>query len=241
VASLLACADLGNSRLHLALFDGRRPVKTRFLEYPRFRRHGARDILRRRGLEAVCYGSVSPARERGFEAACARPVFKLGRDLRVPVTVRSKGAWRPGIDRLCNVLAAHDRVGGPCLVVDFGSAVNIEVVSSRGVLVAGVIAPGVDLMLAALRGHCEQLPRVSRKKVSGKLGRTTSLNIGGGVGMAVIGLVRAAIEQGASMLPRKPTVIATGGDADLFRTTGLFDQVDPLLTLRGAMLSYRSR
>ncbi|HLG41937.1 MAG TPA: type III pantothenate kinase, partial [Planctomycetota bacterium] len=142
---LIVCADLGNSRIHLALFRGSRVLRARALDYDRFRRSGAADILRRRGVESVCYASVVPSREREFERrARVSRILKLGRDLPVPVRVRSGSAWRPGVDRMCNALAAYTRFGGACICVDVGSALNLEVVSRRGDLVAGIIAPGPD-------------------------------------------------------------------------------------------------
>jgi len=236
---LLACADLGNSRIHLALFEGARVLRARALDYADLRHSGAREILRRPDLEAVCYSSVVPSKEREFERRL-RPsvVLKLGRDLPVPVRVRAGASWSPGTDRLCNALAAFRRFGGACICVDIGTAVNIEVVSNRGELVAGIIAPGPALMLQALR-RCESLPEV--RSVTLLLGRSTQGNMAGGVGLAVAGLVREAVGRARSLVGRRAPVIATGGGAPLLRGAGYIDRFDPLLTLRGIALAYRHR
>jgi type III pantothenate kinase len=204
------------------------------MPYERMRK--AASTLARRAPEAIVYASVVPSREREFERRTGGRSLKLGRDLPVPVRVRSGGAWRPGVDRLCNALAAFALFGRPCVCVDVGSALNIEVISGRGDLVAGAIAPGPGLMLESLRA-CEALPRVDGG--SRRLGRTTIGNIRAGVGLAVAGLVREAIALARAKLGRPPRVVATGGGASLLRGAGLAHRFDPHLTLRGAMLAYR--
>lgn len=235
MASLLACADLGNTRLHLALFREERLLRAVALPYDRSDSVSVM-FLARRDLEAVVYASVVPSRDRAFERRIRAPIVKLGRDLPIPVKVRPGKSWRPGVDRLCNALAAFSLFRRPCLSVDIGSALNIEVVSARGELLAGIIAPGPRLMLESLT-ECEALPAVSG--VSRKLGRTTTQNIRGGVGLAVTGLVREALALARQKLGRAPAVVATGGGASILRGTGLAHRFDPHLTLRGAMLAYR--
>lgn len=234
MASLLACADLGNTRMHLALFRGERLVRAAAFPYDRSR---AAPFLDRDDLEAVVYASVVPSRDRAFERQVRASVLKLGRDLPVPVTIRSgRSSWRPGVDRLCNALAAFALFRKACLSVDVGSALHIEVVSARGELVAGVIAPGPRFMFESLT-RCEALPAVTGAVRN--LGRTTAENIRGGVGLAITGLVRESISLAMAKFGRVPPVVATGGGASILRGTGLVQRFDPYLTLRGAMLSYR--
>lgn len=216
----ILCADLGNSRIHLAMFPPGRKIES----LPRC-------------ADAIVYCSVSPSRERAFEASCRRRLnrrpLKLGRDLAIPVRAR----WKAGADRLCNALAGFSWAGGACVVVDLGTAINVEAVSCRGELVGGLIAPGRILMARALEDHTELLPRVEPGRAS--LGTDTKTNIQGGIDAAVEGLIEEAIRRARRKVGRRAPVIGTGGDVSRFARS--FDRVDPLLTLRGVYLSFALR
>lgn len=224
------CADIGNSRIHLAVFPPGRAVS-----------RPARCIRR------VAYCSVRPSAEAEFErpflARGIRPL-KLGRDL--PIPVRVPRGWRPGADRLCNVLAAFERFRRACVVIDVGTAINAEFVSDQGDLVGGVIAPGLEALASSLRGRAELLPAFPSSPLA-EAGRTTVDNLRAGLYASLRGTIRETISMGKQLLtrrfrergrnPRIP-VIGTGGGAPPFRD--LFDAFDPLLTLRGVHLVWRN-
>jgi type III pantothenate kinase len=208
------CADIGNSRTHLAIFPRAQAV-------PRI---PAR-------VDAVAYCSVSPRRERVFLRACPLRPVRLDRR-NIPVVFPH--GWTVGPDRLCNAAAAFDRFRRACIVVDAGTAINVEVVDRKGRLVAGVIAPGVGLMTRALAEHTAGLPRV-RPDGRPLLGKDTEGNIRAGVDAAARGLIRETLARARGRVGRAP-VIGTGGDAERFRE--MFDVLDPLLTLRGVYIAW---
>jgi type III pantothenate kinase len=218
----ILCADLGNTRTHLALFPPARPIEA----WPR-------------RADAVVYVSVAPSRERAFERDCRRRLkrraLKLGRDLSIPVRVQSGRRWAAGADRLCNALAAYAWAHGPCVVVDIGTAVTVEAVSNRGHLVGGLIAPGLRLMAESLHRGTEMLPPV-RKNGRVTFGRDTQENIRAGIDAAIEGLIESGIRRARRKVGARAPVVGTGGDAARF--AACFDRVDPLLTLRGVYLSF---
>ena len=168
-----------------------------------------------------------------------------------PIVVGAKGVklgtralvGRPeevGADRLVNTVAAHDRYGGPLIVVDFGTATTLDVVDRDGNYCGGVIAPGINLSLAALHMAAAQLPSVRISRTEQVIGKDTVSCMQSGIYWGYVGLVegllgRIKIEFGAAM-----RVIGTGGLAPLFAgATEAIEQVDPDLTLWGLRLIYR--
>ena len=144
-----------------------------------------------------------------------------------------------GADRIVNAVAAFTRLGGPCIVVDFGTATTFDVVTAKGEYSGGVIVPGISISAEALFEKAARLWRVEIRKPERVVGRTTSGSIQSGLYFGYLSLVdgmidRIAREMGGTV---KPRVIATGGLAELFAgASERIDEVDPLLTLTGLRL-----
>jgi type III pantothenate kinase len=136
-------------------------------------------------------------------------------------------------------VAAFTRLGGPCIVVDFGTATTFDVVTAKGEYSGGVIVPGISISAEALFEKAARLWRVEIRKPERVVGRTTSSSIQSGLYFGYLSLVdgmidRIAREMGGTV---KPRVIATGGLAELFAgASERIDEVDPLLTLTGLRL-----
>ena len=94
------------------------------------------------------------ARYLGHEMLAVGPRLKTGMPIRID------NPHELGADRLVNAVAAHERLGGPCISVDFGTAVNYDVVSAEGEYLGGVIAPGVEISIDALTSRGAKLPRI---------------------------------------------------------------------------------
>jgi type III pantothenate kinase len=146
-----------------------------------------------------------------------------------------------GADRLVNTVAAHDRYKGPLIVVDFGTATTFDVVDRDGNYCGGVIAPGINLSLAALHLAAAKLPSVPIGRTARVIGKDTVSCMQSGIYWGYIGLVEGLVvrikgEFGAAM-----RTIATGGLAPLFDgATAAIDKVDPDLTLWGLRLIHRN-
>ncbi len=142
-----------------------------------------------------------------------------------------------GADRIVNAVAAFERLGGPCIVVDFGTATTFDVVTPQGEYAGGVIVPGIAISAEALFEKAARLWRVEIKRPDRIVGKTTAGSIQSGLYFGYLSLVDGMIDRIASEIGGKPRVIATGGLAELFGGgSERIGEIDPLLTLRGLRL-----
>ena len=158
---------------------------------------------------------------------------------RVPgVAVEIDRPEEVGADRVVNTAAAFVRHGGPCIVIDFGTATTFDVVSSEGNYVGGAIAPGLGLATEALVAQASRLYRVEFEPPATVVGKSTIHAMQSGIMLGYLSLVEGMIERLHSELGRCK-VVATGGFAQLFaRHTSVIDAVDPNLTLEGLRVIY---
>jgi type III pantothenate kinase len=123
--------------------------------------------------------------------------------------------------------------------VDFGTAVTFDVLSAKGSYIGGVIAPGLSAMTNYLHEKTALLPLVKLKEPKSAVGRSTIDAMLAGAVHGYRGLIREILSQitAEAFRKKKPVVVATGGDAKLIAgKLAIFDQVDPLLTLRGLLI-----
>src|SRR5205807_4227553 len=133
--------------------------------------------------------------------------------------------------RLVNTVAAHDRHKGPLIVVDFGTATNFDVVDGDGNYCGGVIAPGINLSLAALHMAAAKLPSIRIGRTERVIGKDTVSCMQSGIYWGYVGLVEGLVERIKAEFGAPMRVIATGGLAPLFAgATKVIEAVDPDLT-----------
>ncbi|MCD4749411.1 MAG: type III pantothenate kinase [Thermoanaerobaculales bacterium] len=138
-----------------------------------------------------------------------------------------------GADRLCDAVAAFRFFGGPCVVVDFGTATTWEVVSEAGEYLGGVIAPGPGVTAEALSLKTAKLPQVAMAPPPRVIGKGTVDSIQSGLFYGYLGTVEGLTKRILEELGGA-TVVATGGLASAFAEhCDLIDYVDPDLTLKG--------
>lgn len=142
-----------------------------------------------------------------------------------------------GADRVADAVAARALYGAPAIVVDFGTATNIEVIDRDGTFLGGVIAPGVQTSANALFSHGAQLPTIDLVAPPAVIGRSTIEAIQSGIMLGeadrVDGLVRRIFEQ----LGYEAPVIATGGLAPVIaQTATTITEVNAEITLEGLRL-----
>ena len=178
---------------------------------------------------------------RGYFGCDPLVVGEPGVELGIGVLVDSPS--EVGTDRLVNAVGAHERFGGPLIVIDFGTATTFDVVDGEGSYAGGVIAPGINLSLDALHAAAAQLPRVAVRRPPSVIGKRTVPAMLSGIYWGYVGLIEGLVariedEYGANM-----KVIATGGLAPLFaEATATIGHVDPEMTLRGlASIWHRNR
>ena len=144
-----------------------------------------------------------------------------------------------GADRAANGVAAFHRYGGPCVVVDFGTATTFDAVSAKGEFLGGVIAPGLGISADALFSRAAKLARVNIKRPAKAIGTNTVTNLQSGIFWGYIGLVDGILERVIAELGGKAKVVATGGLATLIADDSKYiETVDHLLTLDGLRLIY---
>jgi len=203
------------------------------------------DGLSRGALDGVVIASVVP--EANFNLrTLSRHYCKTD-----PVVVGEKGVKlgtkalvdRPeevGADRLVNTVAAHDRYKGPLIVVDFGTATTLDVVDGDGNYCGGVIAPGINLSLAALHMAAAKLPSVRITRTERVIGKDTVSCMQSGIYWGYIGLVEGLVGRIKTEFGAAMRTIGTGGLAPLFADAiPVIDKVDPDLTLWGLRLIYQ--
>jgi type III pantothenate kinase len=248
---VLLAVDAGNTQTHFGAFDG-----DRLVEHWRFATIGSstadelgailRNLLELRGigladLTASILSSTVPRLEPEWQQVASsylgHEMLAVGPSIKTGMPIRIDNPRELGADRLVNAVAAHARLGGPCIAVDFGTAVNYDVVSAAGEYLGGVIAPGVEISLDALTSRGAKLPRIDLIEPRAAIGKGTVEAIRSGIiyGFAAQcdGIVRRLRDELGSEAP----AIATGGLAQLIVPhCELIDDIDDLLTLTGLRL-----
>jgi type III pantothenate kinase len=198
-------------------------------------------------VSAIIISSVVPPLESTLRQVCERyfnlkPMFvEPGIKTGMPILVDNP--TEVGADRLVNSVAAFARYGGPCVVVDFGTATTFDMVSAKGEYLGGAIAPGLAISAEALFARAARLSRVDVKKPAKVVGTNTVAAVQSGLYYGYIGLVDGILERivNETRGPDSPApkVIATGGLAHLIVDDSRFiETVDDMLTLDGLRLIY---
>ncbi len=144
-----------------------------------------------------------------------------------------------GADRLADCIAAYERYGGPCVVVDFGTATKFEVISAKGEYLGGAIAPGLGLSADALFSRAARLSRVDIKRPAKVIGTNTVTHLQSGIYYGYIGLVDGILERIFAELGEQPKVIATGGLARMVAADSRYiAEIDDMLTLDGLRILF---
>ncbi len=116
-----------------------------------------------------------------------------------------------GADRIVNTIAAHYRYGGPCIVVDFGTSTNLDVVSAKGEFLGGALAPGIEISIEALSMRAAQLRKVELVRPRSVIGKNTVEALQAGAVYGFAGQVDGLVHHIISELGEVTAVVATGG------------------------------
>jgi type III pantothenate kinase len=144
-----------------------------------------------------------------------------------------------GADRLADAIAAFEKYGGPCIVVNFGTATKFEVISERGEYLGGAISPGLGISADALFSRAAKLGRIDIKRPAKVVGTNTVGHLQTGLYYGYIGLVDGILERIFTELGTRPRVIATGAQAHLVAPDSVsIKEVDDMLTLDGLRILF---
>ena len=243
MAGLLAI-DVGNTQTVFGLFDGSE-LREHWRVSTEPERTGDEVGLLLRGLvdlgalDGLALSCTVPPLVRAYEEFGEREgvsLLVLGPGTRTGIPLRYDDPREVGPDRIANAVAAVERHGAPCIVVDFGTSTNFDVVSAAGEYVGGVLAPGIEVSMDALFQRAARLFKVDFVEPPSPIGKNTAASLQSGLVYGFAGQVDGIVDAIRGELGDAQTV-ATGGMADLIvphaRT---LEKVDPFLTLEGVRL-----
>ncbi|HUI40645.1 MAG TPA: type III pantothenate kinase [Terriglobia bacterium] len=145
-----------------------------------------------------------------------------------------------GADRIADAVAAFAKYGGPCVIVDFGTAITFDAVSKNGEYLGGIICPGLGIAAEALFARAARLPRVEIREPERVIGTNTVASMQSGLFYGAVSLVDGILERLIGVLGAGTRVVATGGQASLVAGASRYKPpVDPWLTLDGLRLIYQ--
>jgi type III pantothenate kinase len=247
---MLLALDVGNTNTTIGVFRGAEILRRWRLSTERRRTVDEVGALLRQlcdwaeispeHIQGVVVGSVVPPLDRTLRDAVvtylkADPLF-IAPGIRSGMQLRVDAPLELGADRLCNAVAAYAAYGGPCVVIDFGTATTWEVVSAKGEFLGGVIAPGLEISAEALFSRAAKLPRIDLVAPSRVIGKGTVDSIQAGLVYGYVGLTEGVTRRILAELGGGK-VIATGGLAKVLAPyTEVFDTIDEDLTLTGLRL-----
>ena len=203
-----------------------------------FRNLFAMDKVDVKGISGIVISSVVPPLDSTLRQVCeryfnTRPLF-IEPGIKTGMPVLYDNPAEVGADRIVNSVAAFEKYGGPCIVVDFGTATTFDCVSAKGEYMGGVICPGLGISADALFEKTARLPRVDIRKPPRVIGSTTVGSLQSGLYYGYLGLVDGIIERLLEELGEQTKVLATGGLGAMIGTGSRFIRdVDDLLTLEG--------
>jgi type III pantothenate kinase len=243
---VLLAVDVGNTQTVFGLFDGGGltahwriateahrtgdelgALVTRFLDLER--------------VDGICLASTVPQLVHQYEAFAERyaeaPLLVVGPGVRTGIPIRYDDPREVGPDRIANSVAGKERYGAPCIVVDFGTSTNFDIVSSEGEYVGGVLAPGVEISMEALFERAARLIMVDFSEPPAVIGKTTASGLQSGLVYGFAGLVDGVVGRIRKELAAEAPAIATGGLAELIAPhSKSIERIDAFLTLDGLRL-----
>jgi type III pantothenate kinase len=244
---MLLAADVGNTQTVYGLFDGDRLADHYRAATDRRRTADELHVLIQGLLElddvdGLCLASTVPALVREYEGFAKRvgvPALVVGPGVSTGIAIRYDDPREVGPDRIVNAVAAKERYGAPCIVVDFGTSTNFDVVSPEGEYVGGVLAPGIEISMDALFSRAARLFRVDFSPPPTVIGKTTQTALQSGLVYGFAGQVDEIVSRIRGELGAEAQAVATGGLAELVAPhSRTLERIDPFLTLEGLRLVY---
>ena len=248
---MLLAVDVGNTQTVFGLFAGER-----LAEHWRVATEAERTAdelgalvvrlleLRDLGFEevtGVCLSTTVPSLVHAYadfaERYAAAPLLVVGPGTKTGMPVRYDDPREVGPDRVVNAVAARERYGAPCIVVDFGTSTNFDAVSPAGEYVGGVLAPGIEVSMEALFARAARLTEVDYHAPARTIATSTTAALQSGLVFGFAGQVDAIVDRMRAELGDGARVVATGGLAELIAPhSRTIELVDSLLTLEGLRL-----
>ena len=243
---MLLAIDVGNTQTGFGLFDGDDLAEHWRIATERTRSGdelGAmfRSFLDLDRVEGICVSTTVPQLARAYAEFVDRythaELLEVGPGVKTGIPMRYDDPREVGPDRIANAVAAADRYGAPCIVVDFGTSTNFDVVSPAGEYVGGVLAPGVEVSMDALFQRAARLFKVDYVEPPTVIAKNTGASLQSGLVYGFAGQVDGIVERIRGELGAEAQTVATGGLAELIAPHArTLERIDPFLTLEGLRL-----
>jgi type III pantothenate kinase len=251
---MLIAIDVGNTQIVIGIYDGERLTYHWRISTDTDRTTDEYGIMLRALLQDA--GLTGPLKPEGVAIACVVPPLNqametlaeryfhceplmVGPGIKTGMPILYENPKEVGADRIVNAVAAYERYGTACIVVDFGTATTFDYVTGRGEYVGGAIAPGLGISMNALVEHAAKLYRVELARPRDVVGRTTVGAIQSGLVFGYTALVDGLVDRIVRERGEKARVIATGGMAELIAPeSDTIEEVDEFLTLKGLRLIF---
>jgi type III pantothenate kinase len=243
---LLLAIDVGNTSTVFGLYDAAELTEHWRIATERHRSGDELGVLYRSFLDlelvdGISLSSTVPQLVRSYQDFAARytsaQLLEVGPGVKTGIPIRYDDPREVGPDRIANAVAAAERYGAPCIVVDFGTSTNFDVVSADREYVGGVLAPGIEISMDALFARAARLRKIDFVQPETVIGKTTVAALQSGVVYGFAGQVDGIVDHIRGELGGEAQTVATGGLADLISPHArTIDRVDPFLTLEGLRL-----
>ncbi len=189
-------------------------------------------------IDGVVMCSVVPPIGHVWEEMSKRYIgmapLVVGAGIKTGVRITQDNPREVGADRVVHAAAAHHLYGGPCIVIDMGTATTFDVVSKEGDHLGGAIAPGIIIATEALTARTSALPRIDLVRPKRAIGKNTVAAMQSGIVFGYVGLIEGIVKRIKQEFGSPMKVIATGGNAALIaEETKIIDTVEPDLILIG--------
>lgn len=246
--------DVGNTNIKLALFEGQEMKCSWRIAVKSDRTSDEfavifRDVFGSKGytfknVDGIIISSVVPSLNYTLEHTCSyymnlKPLM-VNCDIITGLTFNYSNPRSLGADRIANAVAAYRLYGGPCIVVDMGTATTFGAISEKGVFLGGAISPGIKTSLDALVSNASQLPLVELTAPASAIATSTISNMQSGIVLGFTGLAKNIIGKMKQEMNGNAKVIATGGMTNIIYNSdnSFIDVYDRALTLKGLQIIY---
>lgn len=183
--------------------------------------------------------NITPAFIRMFAQHSSIMPIVVDSDQNIGLKILYHDPRAVGADRIVNAVAAYHLLGGPTIIVDFGTATTFDVVSENYEYLGGIISPGVETSAAVLHRYAARLPKVEMRFPNELIGRTTETSIQSGLMFGTVELIDGMIRRLQEELRKTAATVATGGLANLIiPRSKTISRIEPFLTLEGLRLIY---
>jgi type III pantothenate kinase len=248
---MLLALDVGNTNVTIGVFEGDRLVDQRRLRTVRDQTSDEWGILLRNlfalagmdvsHIDGIIVASVVPPVNQSLAEMAERyfgtKAMFVNHQTNTGMAIRYENPQEVGADRLVNGVAAFRRYGGPCVIVDLGTAITFDAISREGDYLGGVIAAGIGISVEALFAKTARLPFVAFETPTQLIGTNTVASMQSGLYYGALGAIDGIVERLCGELGADTKVIATGGQTRLIAQESRYLRIiDEHLTLEGLRL-----